>query len=356
MKRLLVLFVSLGLFAAACGSDGAETETGADGDSDVVASEAVDDEEADGTAEPATDSTESSADSDGSDDPAAGSDSNGDGGDADGGDALSASEIEELLAATAEQTSGRFEAIMEMTGGAGSELPGTVVIEFSGAFDNATQASELMIDMGGVVEAALAADPETADDPDAAAGMAMMEAFFEDPMQVITIGDRSWVKWSLMGMFGVGDKWLEGEADSATEGFGFDANGPEDMLGGFAESGQSVEFVGEDEIRGVTAAHYRSELDPATMTAEQRAAFGDDLPDNGRYVLHIWVADGLVHRFQIEVSDLEQTVENELESMTMTYDLFDHGAAIEITAPPPDQVVTEAELGFDLDDFNPAGG
>ncbi len=353
MKRILVLFVALGLLAAACGSDSADTDAGSAGDeSDSLSSEAVDD-----SAEDAAMESDDSDDSDGDGDTA--SDSDDDDGDAASGDVLDAAALDELLTATAEQSSGRFEAVMEMTGGPTSEIPGSVTIEFNGSFDEATSSSEISMDMSGIVAAAMEADPATADDPESEAAMAMMAPFFEEPMQVKTIGDRSWIKWGLLGMFGAGDKWLETDAsgsDEVTQDFGFDAETPTDALSGLADSGQTVELIGEEEIRGVTASRYRSEIDVADMTAEQRAALGDDLPDDGVYVLNLWVADGLVHRFQIDMSDLEQTADNDLASIVMTYDLFDHGAAVEITPPSPDEVIAQDELGFDLGDLGGMDG
>ncbi len=355
VKRILVLICVLGLLAAACGSDGSDTDAGSAGaDSESVSSEAVD-ESADDAAE-----AEESGD-DAADDAAADSSGTDDGADADGasGQSLDASELDDLLAATAEQTSGRFEATMELTGGPTSEIPGTVSIQFSGAFDQATASSEISMDMGAMMAAAMQADTSAADDPDTAAAMEMMAPFFEEPMQVRTIGDRSWIKWGLLAMFGVGDKWLETDAQGSnelTQDFGFDAATPADALSGLAESGHTVEYVGEEEIRGLTATRYRSEIDVASMTAEQRATFGDDLPEDGSYTLDLWVADGLVHRFQIEMTDLEQAADNDVASVTMVYDLFDHGAAVDITPPPAAEVVTEAELGLDLSDVGGMGG
>lgn len=356
VKRILVLFCVLGLLAAACGSDGADTDAGSAGsDSESLSSEAVDesgDNSHDDAMEAESDDGESA---DGADEAASNTDDGADDG-ATSGDVLDASELDELLAATAAQTSGRFEATMEMTGGPTSEMPGMVSIQFSGAFDEATASSEITMDMGQIMQAALEADPATADDP---AAMAMMAPFFEEPMQVRTIGDRSWIKWGLLGIFGAGDKWLETDAeggDDLTTDFGFDAETPADALGGLAESGHTVEYVGEEEIRGMTAAHYRSEIDAASMTAEQRATFGDDLPEDGSYVLDLWIADGLVQRFQMEITNLEQTADNEIEAITMVYDLFDHGAAVSITPPPPGEVIAERELGFDLEDFGDMGG
>jgi len=353
VKRILVLFVALGLMAAACTSDGVATDAGsADTDSESLSSEAVDESNDVADDDAAMEADES--------DGAEGSSDGGDeaGGGATAGDVLDAAELDDLLAATSEQTSGRFEATMELTGGPTSEM-GTVNIQFSGAFDEATASSEISMDMSGLMGAALEADPAAADDPDAAAAMAMMAPFFEEPMQVRTIGDRSWVKWGLLAMFGVGDKWLETDADGSgnlTQDFGVDTATPADALSGLADSGHTVEFVGQEELRGMTADRYRSEIDVASMTAEQRAAFGDDLPENGSYTLDLWVADEFLQRFQIEMTDLEQTAENDIASVTMIYDLFDHGAAVDITPPPAAEVVTEAELGFDLGDVSGMGG
>lgn len=353
VKRILVLICVLALSAAACGSDSAETDAGSNGaDSESVSSEAVD-ESADDEAD-----AEGSAD-DAADDAQADSSDADDGADGASGAALDASELDGLLSATAEQTSGRFEATMEMTGGPNSEIPGTVSIEFSGAFDQATASSEMTMDMSSMMAAALAADPSAADDPEAAAAMEMMAPFFEEPMQVRTIGDRAWIKWGLLAMLGVGDKWLETDAqdsDELTQDFGFDAATPADALSGLADAGHTIEFVGEEELRGMTASRYRTVVDVASMTDEQRATFGADLPEDGSYTLDLWVADDLLHRFQIEMTGLEQTADNDVASMTMVYDLFDHGAAVDITPPPPAEVVTEAELGFDMSDFGGMGG
>ncbi len=350
MKRILVLFMAVGLLASACGSDSSDTDAGSDGaDTDALSSEAVD----------GSDGEAMEADESEGGDPAAGDeDDSEDDAEVPSGDPLDASELDDLLAATSEQTSGRFEATMEMTGGPTSEIPGTVTVVFSGAFDVAAAASEMSMDMSDVMSAAMAADPTTADDPEAAAAMAMMAPFFEEPMQVRTIGDRSWIKWGLLAMFGVGDKWLETDVESSgdlTQDFGFDAETPAGMLGGLADSGTPVVFVGDEELRGMTASRYRSEIDVAAMTAEQREAFGADVPVDGTYILDLWIADDLVQRFQIEMTDLGQTADDDLASIIMVYDLFDHGGDVAINPPSPDEVVTEAELGFDMGDFQGFG-
>ena len=351
--RMLMLAAVFGLLAAACGSGDPDTKAVAGGDSESLTSEDVDESAADESNETAdADPDADDSDADDADDADEGGSDNITGSP---GDTLSESELNELLAATSEMTSGRFEATMEITGGPTSEMPGTFVVAFSGAFDQANAASEISMDMSDIMSAAMAADPEIADDPSADAMMAMMAPFFEEPMQVITIGDKAWVKWGLFAMFGLGDKWLETDADGSmdmTSDLGVDAGTPGDMMGDLADTGQTFTYVGEEDVRGTIAAHYRSELDTESLTDEQRAAFGDDLPEDGTYVMHIWIADDLVQRFQIDISDLEQTAENEFESMTMVYDILDHGADVDISPPPASEVVSEDELDFDLGEFS----
>lgn len=363
MKRILALFVFLGLLASACGSESPDTDAGSDGtDSEALSSESVDDSGdavVDNGDESDTDESSGSGES-GSDD--AVGDEDGESADGEGattGDVLDASELDDLLAATSEQTSGRFEAVVEITGGPASEISGTVSMAFSGAFDEAAGASEMSMDMSGMMEAAMASEAADSNGAEGAAMMAMMEPFFAEPMQVRTIGDRSWIKWGLFAMFGAGDKWVETDEESRgdlTQDFGFDAETPSDALNGLADSGHTVEYVGEEDIRGLTADRYRSEIDVASMTAEQRDAFGEDLPEDGSYVLSMWFADGLLQRFSIDMTDLAQTGENDVSSLAMTYDMFDHGGDVAITAPSPDEILTEAELGFDIGDMQGSGG
>lgn len=256
-------------------------------------------------------------------------------------------------------TSARFEGVIDVDGMAGAELPGDLTMIFEGAYDTEADASEVTIDMSGLFAAAAAADPE-------AEGMGeLFASMFEDPLQMITIGEKSWVKWGLLAMFGVEDKWLEGDADAgaaATDlGLGAGGNSPTSMLEELADADADVTEIGTEDIRGVSTTHFRAELDTAamaaTMSPEERADFESDVgvSPEGTYVIDLWIDDDdLLHRFVVVISGLEQDAE--LDSMTMTYDIWDHGLDQGIAPPPADQVVTEAELGFGLDDLGSLGG
>jgi hypothetical protein len=120
-------------------------------------------------------------------------------------------------------------------------------------------------------------------------------------------------------------------------------NGYDDEDGSFGESSAAVvnavledadvDEVGSEEVRGVEATHYRLQLADAGESAlaglsdKQQDWFGLIIGDgglNGDATVDIWVADGLVRRFEISSPDYgSQSVE-----------FYDFNADITITPPP----------------------
>lgn len=263
-----------------------------------------------------------------------------------------------------ELSSGRFEGRIELAGNADPELPGTLSMTFSGAFDEAAGASEMTIDMSEIFTAALEADPE------AAGGMgALFAEMFDEPMQVIAVDDKSWIKWDLLAMFGVEDKWLQGNVDAGSSvgfgGLGASSDSPVGMLEDLADANADVQVVGQEEIRGVTTTHHRAELDLArmatAMSTDERAEFEASFNGaniDGSFLLDLWLGDDdLLHRFHLAISDLPPSTDSDgLESMTFAYDIWDHGVVLAITPPPADEVITEDELGFSLEDLADLAG
>jgi len=354
-----ILLAVLGLLAAACTDDSASTETAGQLSSDAGQSgdDAGDDAGSDDAG--SDDADQSSApDDDAGDD--AGSDDDGDAG-LDRGTTLRSAVLGRALDQSNAMTSASFEGVITIVGEPDSELPGDLTMRFDGAFDTEAQASRVTLDLGGLFEAAMAADPDTEGMED------LFSSMFEDPMEMITIGEKSWVRWGLLAMFGVEDKWLEGTADaaSATADFGFGAgsDSPTSMLEELADANAEVVEIGTEDIRGTSTTHYRAELDTeamaATMSPQERAEFETDLgasPD-ATFLLDLWIDDAdLLHRFELSISGLEQVDDAEFQSMTMVYDLWDHGQDPGIAPPPADQVVTEDELGFSLEDLGGLSG
>ncbi len=364
MKRTaMILLAALALLLASCASGDSSTETG-----EGLASGAVDSDDGDSTGN-SSDGESDGEDSNGED--STGEDSTGDDGPSDGADqagvasaagTLRSAVLGRTLDQTNAMTAAEFEGVINIVGQPGSEMPGEFTLSFSGAFDEAANASRVTMDFGDLFAAAAAADPEATE------GMGeLFASMFEDPMEMITVGETSWVKWGLLAMFGVEDKWLEGDAtdESLAAGFGIGggSDSPTSLLEELADSDAVVEVVGQEDIRGVTTTHHRAELDVSTlaetMSPEERDEFevAVGASTDGTYVLDLWIDDDdLLHRFELTIDDLAVTGEDELASLSMTYDIWNHGADQDIAPPPADQVVTEEELGFSLEDLGGLGG
>ncbi len=262
-------------------------------------------------------------------------------------------------------SSARFEATITVGGQAGGDLPGAFTMTLAGAFDREADASEITMDVGDLLSAA------TAGEADGAEAMAELFAgLLDEPLRMITIGDTSWVKWGLLAMFGVDDAWLESDAAgssmAADFGVGGGTDSPISLLEGLAEAEADVEIVGREDVRGVTTTHHRASLDVAAlaerMSDEQRAAFEVELgaSTEARYLLDLWIDDDdLLHRFELAVDErgaADGAQVGEVGGLAVVYDLWDHGVDQGIAPPPADEVVTEAELGFSLEDLGALAG
>lgn len=249
--------------------------------------------------------------------------------------------------------SGRFEATITMVPGPDAAIPGDVVITMSGAFNGRTGDSEMLLDWGNIVE--LAMDEAGEEMPAEFADM------FSEPMQIKTIGDKSYMKWGFFSMLLGTDKWIEGDADqsaNATSGFGFGADGdsPTDVLKSLADARADVEELGREEVRGVETTHYRAVLDIEDLARELSAAELEELRgDIGEltiteFPIDVWVGDdGNVYRYSMVVDAAAAGGGTEdFESMTMVFEMWDYDADIVIEPPPAEDIATEDEIGFNF--------
>lgn len=369
-KKNVIIVMALALVIAGCGGT-TDTETTAgtetdesqiafgDGDADAPeerSGEGGSEEGTEGTAETATPVDES-----------------GDGGESKPvpleGEAQLGTLRNALLANTLDVDQGpasaRFEGTMTMIGAPGSGLEGELSIVFSGGYDLTNSASQVEMDLSGVMAAAAAGASE-----EEAAAIEMFGGLFEDPMRVVVVEDRSWMKWGLISLLtGAGDKWIEGEADQTsdmTTGFGFGGNGtPTDMLDLLADADAEVYEVGQEEIRGVTTTHYRAIVDTASLAAgltpEEQADLAAEL-GSGAIVevpMDVWIdAEGLLHRYVLDLSEaaLGQDGDSEFTGATFVFDMWDHGQDLGITPPPTEEILTAEELNFDLADLGAITG
>jgi hypothetical protein len=150
-----------------------------------------------------------------------------------------------------------------------------------------------------------------------------------------------------------GTRWLQldlgglidalGGSDALTES----AN-PLDGLQALRGVSSDVEEVGTEELRGVETTHYRATLDLATALADAPADMRDraqDLLDRAgeaRMPVDVWLdAQDRVRKYTLSFENASLG-ESSDASVAVTYELYDFGAAVEVGAPPADEV---ADLG-----------
>ena len=117
-------------------------------------------------------------------------------------------------------TSARFDAVMSMVGDLGSGESSEISFTMGGAYDTDAESYSMSIDFASAIAAAAEAEGEEIP--------AEFVAMFEDPMQIIAIGDTAWIKSGFFLMFaGDADEigWIEMESDQAGDvsgSFGFE--------------------------------------------------------------------------------------------------------------------------------------
>jgi len=346
--KALAALTALMLLMSACGSGTAADESTAAGDASEPA--AVNDATGEaGGEEPAAVDGEEAAPFDGTGDDAVQPGSDDDRSLVDASDGpLGALLFAETLAAEDAPESARFEGRFSVTGAPESDLPGAFELVLAGGYDRSAEAMELTMDMSELIAAASAAETEQIPPG--------FDDFFNEPIEIVVIGDQGWMKWGLFSMFtGQDDAWIEMDADEvsgATEDFGFSssAGDPTQLLDDLAGADASIEDLGVESVNGVDARHWRALVDLATLsadaTAEERAELEAQFGDltASAFPIDVWigVADGLIYRYSIDLSSetFFAAAEADIVSSTMTFDFFDYGEDLGITAPPADQVVS----------------
>ncbi|MCP4087404.1 MAG: LppX_LprAFG lipoprotein [Actinomycetia bacterium] len=315
MRRFLAILFTVVLLAAACGGS----------DEDSVSADAVGSDSSDSGSDEGDTSGSDTSDDSGSDDSGSGDLAD----DTEFGDL-----IRDSVAATAEITTGRMAATMTMEGG--SEFPTPAEVLLSGEFDFPNDAVALEMDLSGMAEAM--AD---SDDPDAA----LAGSFFDEPVEVIRIGETSWLKMGLLAMLAGGDvEWIELTSDEFTAAEqllpgGTGAFDPQDFIA-FLNGADDIQELGTEDIRGIETTRYAG-----TITEEKLADFDvdgalDSVGATEEIPFEVWVdGDGLIRRLLMEVTDT-----GDGSSMTLDWEMYDFGDAIDIAPPPADQVTSADAL------------
>lgn len=240
--------------------------------------------------------------------------------------------FDDLVTKASVAPSGRFESTLEVTGYDPDDPSSVAKLVITGAYDRAAQSQHLVVDLSRFLD--LATSGSTSAIPPGFSG------FLNEPIELITVGDEGWLFMAPLAMLtGQADSWLSmpaSEVDSAAGAFGAagGTSDPDEALEALAGSTVSVTEMGRAEVRGVETRHL-------LLTTDQDKA------------MELWIGidDGLVHRYQTELPpEAVGDGADPTDSIVLTVELFDHGAAVDINPPPEDLVIPGDDL-IGLTDF-----
>ncbi len=229
------------------------------------------------------------------------------------------------------------------TGLPGSSGPAAVTAE--GAIDTVNGRAQLSVDLSQ----AAAGLPEIAG--------GVLGSLGDGRLEVVADGSDAYLKiGTLASLFGAtsDQAWVkltgDGTADTAKGSIVADGTEILNLLGRAGD----VTTVGTETVRGVATTHYRGTLDVAAaldqVGADEQAQAKDQLaqlgidPKDVNIPVDVWIGeDDLVRRVQVGV-DGSQFAGTEVPTggvnATITVELYDFGAPVDITIPPADQVFT----------------
>jgi hypothetical protein len=238
----------------------------------------------------------------------------------------------------------RFDMTMRMS------LPGQAEafeVSAQGAVDRSGRRATMSMDFGSLAElvpgSALAGDELT------------LEMVFDWPVAYMRApflpsevsGGKRWVKLDLAAM-------AKGQGIELPSLGSFGQNDPSAFLD-FLKAARGLRVLGQEEIDGVSTTHYLARIDLASfvdrLPAKERRRLGPalaqlrQLTQNGQLapLVDAWVdGDGLLRRFGMSFS---VPAGSQSADVSLTMDLHDFGAEVDVTPPPADEVAELTQLG-----------
>ncbi len=265
-----------------------------------------------------------------------------------GGDAGA---FQEAIEKSGEVTSAQMEGTIAMSGVEGAPGTGEISINFSGAFDNENEIFAFKMDLSGAVEGMGEEIPPE------------MAGLLGD-MEIITVGDDSYMKFGFFSMFlGSDTEWIKMPADESSDtagGFaGANPVNPTELFAAFNNEHVDIVEVGTEDVRGVATTHYRAVVDAKALaeTSADGSVEGledlGDLPEN--LDVDFWIDDdGYIRRFVITMdgSEIESAPGEGFGQMVMTYEMFAFGEPVNVTVPAEGEYTDMEDLNFDLGDLD----
>lgn len=158
-------------------------------------------------------------------------------------------------------------------------------------------------------------------------------------MELVLLGKTMYLKSAELG---TGDTWVKIDLSDPSSLFGMIGRAVDpDVLFAAMESPEKLELIGTEDVDGVAAHHYRITMDPSEylVAMEFPAAMADMLPQE--LVTEMWVdADHLPRKFA-QTIEVPSATGSAASSSTTEGTYSDFGAAVEIEAPPADEVTED---------------
>lgn len=257
-----------------------------------------------------------------------------------------------LIAATADKTSAATTAHMVMsTSFEGGSAGSSRTIEMDGAVDMRT--GDASFRMSGDAFGVLQGKDAEIRIVDGVMYMGSEGLAAADP----SLQGKEWIKFDMEALAAKLGTDVTSKAAS-----NFDRPDPAATLAMLRGVSGEVDEVGHEKLRGVDTTHYRIEIDP-----KKALDTVDGLPDGQRdtarkaieklgdakFPADVWIdAEGRLRKMSMTLDsgklDLGKSVPG--ARATVTYELYDFGTPVKVTAPPPDKVLDISEMFSALGD------
>jgi len=273
------------------------------------------------------------------------------------GEPISFQELAKSASSSSDATSGRFAFDMTMSF-PGADEP--FAFSGEGAFDARSKRASFSVDMSSLASLlgglfAGMAGSSTASGPD-----------FDDPsawkIEAVQDGTVSYVRFpALDEQLPNGKSWIRTDSRTAA-GQGFDvsqfdqlaSNDPRELLDFLQGVSGEIETVGSEVLRGVKTTHYRATIDPleyAKLAPAEKQQELQSLVEQmagqsglGEIPVDVWLDEsGLVRKLTMAFS-ATQPGTSEQSNVSMTFELYDYGEAVDIALPPQSEVVDASAL------------
>jgi hypothetical protein len=264
---------------------------------------------------------------------------------------ISADELARAASASGDVESARFAFRLEAEGAAGFDR--SIAISGGGALDGAGDRAALSMDLSAfapVFGAFLGGLGASGDSRLADPGAWKIDA--------VQDGEVSYVRFPAFGdQLPEGKSWIRARDGSSVGGpvelGGLSGTGPKTFLELLEGVSGDVETVGTDTLHGVETTHYRATLDPASIEQSRSGTGQGDLreladelftaPELEEIPFDVWLdADGLIRQFRLDVTAAQPG--GDTARASMSFELWDVGAPVEIELPPGDEVVDAESL------------